>query len=60
MATGYIVPDGDEDTAVDAMEQADAAVEEAACALSKLFEGDLLPDAEDEEDEGPRDWEGDL
>ena len=58
LAMGYIIPDGNEDTAVSAMEQADAAAEGAA--LANFFEGDLLPDAEDDEDEGLRDGEGDL
>jgi len=60
VATGYIVPDGDEDAMVNAMEQADAATEGAASTLSKLFEGDLLPGAEDDEDEGARGGEDDL
>ena len=60
LATGYIVPHGDEDAMVNAMEQADAATEGAASALSKLFEGDLLPGAEDDEDEGARGGEDDL
>ena len=60
LATGYIIPNGDDDAKVDALEQADAVAEGAASALSKLFEGDLLPDAEDEEGEGPCDGEGDL
>jgi hypothetical protein len=59
LAMGYIIPDGNEDTAVSAMEQADAAAEGAASALANFFEGDLLPDAEDDEDEGLRDGEGD-
>ena len=61
VATGYVVaPDTDEDAAVAATKWADAAAEGAASALSKLFEGDLIPDADDEEDEGPRDREGNL
>ena len=60
VATGYVVPDDNEDTAVAAMEQADAAAEGAASVLAKVFEGDLLPDVEGDEDEGPRDGEGDL
>ena len=60
LAMSYVVPDGDDDAKVDAMEQADAAAEGAASALAKLLEGDLLPDADDEEDEGLRDGEGDL
>ena len=61
VATGYIVaPGADEDAAVAAMEQADAAAVGTASTLSALFEGDLLPDAEDDAAEGPRDGEGDL
>ena len=61
VATGYVVAPGIEgDDAVAAMEQADAAVEGAASALSVLFEGDLLPNAEDDAVEGPRDGGGDL
>ena len=52
LATGYIIPNGDDDAKVDAMEQADA--------VAELIEGDLLLDADDEEDEGLRDGEGDL
>ena len=58
VATGYVVPDDDEDTAVAAMEQADAAAEGAASVLAKVFEGDLLPDAVDDEGEGERDEGG--
>ena len=43
-----------------AMEQADATVEGATSALSVLLEGDLLPDAEDDAAEGPREGEDDL
>jgi hypothetical protein len=61
LATGYIVPDGDDDTKVDAMEQADVGAEGAASALAELFEGELLPGAADDEDEGESDGkEGDL
>ena len=50
MATGYVVaPSVDGDAAVATMELADAAVE-----------GDLLPDAEDDAAEGPREGEDDL
>ena len=42
------------------MDQADAAVEGAASALSTLFEGELLHDAEDDATEGPREGENDL
>ena len=60
LAIGYIIPDGDDDAKVDAMEQADAAAEGAASALAKLFEGELLPGTVDDEDEGARGGEGDL
>ena len=60
LATGYIVPDGDDDAKVDAMEQADAAAEGAASALSELSEGELLPGGADDEDDGERNWEDDL
>ena len=61
LATSYIVPDGDDDAKVDAIEQADIGSEDAASALAGLFEGELLPDATDDEDEGGRDGEeGDL
>ena len=58
LATGYIVPDGDDDAKIDAMEQADAGAEGAATTLAGLFEGDLLPDAADDEREGERDGRG--
>ena len=51
LATGYIIPNGDDDAKVDAMEQADAGAEGAASTLTRLFEGDLFPGAEDDEDE---------
>ena len=54
LATGYIVPDGDDDAKVDAIEQADAGAEDAASALAGLFEGELLPDAADDDDERDR------
>jgi hypothetical protein len=54
LATGYIVPDGDDDAKVDAMEQADAGAEGAASTLAGLFEGDLFPDAADDEGEDGR------
>ena len=57
---GYIIPDGDEDTAVNAMEQANAAVEVATSALAELFEGELFPGADDDEDDSARDGEGNL
>ena len=52
LATGYIIPNGDDDAKVEAMEQADASAEGAATILAGLFEGDLFPDAVDDEDEG--------
>ena len=52
LAMGYIVPDGDDDAKVKAMELADAGAEGAATTLAGLFEGDLFPDAVDDEDEG--------
>ena len=58
LATGYIVPKGDDDAKVDAMEQADAGAEGAASTLARLFECDLFPDAVDEEEEGGRNEEG--
>ncbi|XP_039787191.1 uncharacterized protein LOC120653534 [Panicum virgatum] len=61
VATGYVVTPGIEgDAAMAAMEQADAAVEGAASALSVLLDGDLLPYVEDDAAEGARDGEGDL
>ena len=48
-------PGANEDAMVATMEQADAAIEGAASTLSALFEGDLLPDTEDDAAEGPRD-----
>ena len=59
LAMGYIVPNGDDDAKVDAMEQADAGADGVASALAELFKGDLLPGAADDEDEGERDGEGD-
>ena len=52
MATGYIIPDSDDDAKVEAMEQADAGAEGAMTTLVGLFESDLFPDATDDEDEG--------
>ena len=57
LATSYIVPDGDDDAKVDAMEQADAGAEGAASALAELFEDYPFPGAADDEDEGERDEE---
>ena len=51
LATGYIIPDGDDDAKVDAMEQADAGAEGAASTLAGLFKGDLFPDAAVDEEE---------
>ena len=58
LATGYVVPDGDDDAKIDAMDQADAGAEGAASTLARLFEGDLFPGAEDNEDEDERNEEG--
>ena len=52
LATDYIVPDGDDDAKIEAMEQADTGAEGAATTLAGLFEGDLFPDAADDEEEG--------
>ena len=61
VATGYVVAPGIEgDDAVATMEQADAAVEGFAAALSERLEGDLLPDAEDNTAEGPHGGDGNL
>ena len=54
LATGYIIPDGDDDAKVKAMEQADTSAEGAATTLAGLFKGDLFPDAADDGDEGER------
>ena len=51
-----LIPDGDDDAKVEAMEQADAGAEGAATTLAGLFEGDLLPDAADDEED--RDKQG--
>jgi hypothetical protein len=58
LATGYIVPDGDDDAKISAMEKADAGAEGAATTLAGLLEGDLFPDTADDEEEGRRDEEG--
>ena len=58
LATGYIVPDGDDDAKVDAIKQADTGSEDAASALAGLFESDLFPDTANDEEEGGRDKEG--
>ena len=58
LATGYIVPDGDDDAKVDAMERADASAEGAATTLAGLFEGDVFPDAAGDEEEDGQDEEG--
>ena len=61
VATGYVVAPGVEgDDVVAAMEQAAAAVEGAASALSELLEGDLLPDVEDATAKGSHEGGGDL
>ena len=44
LVIGYIVPDGDDDAKVDAVEQADAAAEGAASTLAELLESELLPE----------------
>ena len=52
---GYVIAKGaDEDAAVAAIEQAAAAAEGAATALSGIFEGELLPGADDDEDDAPK------
>ena len=56
LAMGYIIPDGDDDAKVEAMEQDDAGAEGAGTTLAGLLEGDLLPDAADDEEE--RDEQG--
>ena len=58
LATGYIVPDGDDDAKISAMEQADAGAEGAATTLAGLLECDLFPDTADDEEQGGRDEEG--
>ena len=58
LATGYVVPDCDDDAEIDAMDQADAGAEGAASTLARLFEGNLFPGAEDNEDEDERNEEG--
>ena len=59
--SGYVVVPGvDGDAAAAAMDEADAAVEGFAAALSERLEGDLLADAEDNTAEGPHGGEGDL
>ena len=49
---GYIVPDGDDDVKIEAMEQADAGAEGATTTLAGLFESDLFSDAADDKEEG--------
>ena len=58
LATGYIVPDGNDDAKVEAMEQADAGAESAATTMAGLFEGDLFPNDADDGDEGERGEDG--
>ena len=61
VSLGYIVAPGvDEDAAVAAMDEADAAVEGFAAALSERLEGDLLPDTEDDAAMGPHEGESIL
>ena len=50
LSTGYIIPDGDADVVIDAMEQADAASKGAAATLAEHFEGDLFPGTDDNEE----------
>jgi hypothetical protein len=57
LATGYIIPDGDDDAKISAKEQADTSAEGAATTLAGLLEGDLFPDAADDEEEGGCDEE---
>ena len=57
LATGYIIPDGDDDAKVDAIERAYGGAEDAASTLAGLFEGELLSDAADGEDDGECDME---
>ena len=52
LSMGYIVPDGDDDAKVEAMEQADAGAEGAATTLAGLFLSDLFHDIANDEDEG--------
>ena len=51
LTTGYIIPDGDDDAKVNAMDQANAGAEGAASTLAGLFKGDLFPDAAVDEEE---------
>ena len=54
VATGYVVADDlDDDAAVAVVEQAAAAAEGAATTLSALFEGELFPGADVDEDDAP-------
>ena len=55
-----VVPGVEGDDVVATMEQADAAVEGFAAALSERLEGDLLPDAEDYAAEDACNAEGGL
>ena len=58
LATGYIIPNGDDDAKVNAMEQADAGAESAATTFAGLFEGDLFPDAAGDEEVDGHDEDG--
>ena len=61
VSSGYVVAPGVEgDAAAAAMDEADAAVEGFAAALSKKLEDDLLPLAEDDAAEGPHGGEANL
>ena len=52
LATGYIIPDGDDDAKIEVMEQADTGAKSATTTLEGLFDSDLFPDAADGEEEG--------
>ena len=58
LVTGYIIPDGDDDAKICAMEQADAGAEGAATTLAGLLECDLFPETADDKEEGGRGEEG--
>ena len=59
--SGYVIAPGvDGDAAAAAMDEADAAVEGFAAALSKKLEDNLLPEAKDNAAEDPQGGEGNL
>ena len=61
VSSGYVVAPGVEgDAVMAAMEEADAAVEGFAAALSKKLEDDLLPEVEDNAAEDMQGGEGNL